>query len=162
MLVHHTNVIMGARASQITSLTIVFATVNSDADQRKHQSSTSLAFAQGIHRGHSPHKWPVTRKMFPLDDVIMLVDLRDISNMWVLNPKTPSGAYIRQWTELSLARAMACYLFGAKPLNEPTHFQQGPCGQISMRFESVVPEFSGNNATLNVIHIVCNQCICYI
>ena len=45
----------------------------SDADQRKHQSSASLAFARGIHRGlvNSPHKWPVMRKMFPFDDVIM-------------------------------------------------------------------------------------------
>ena len=43
------------------------------ADQRKHQSSTSLAFARGIHRWpvNSPHKRPVTRKMFPFDDVIM-------------------------------------------------------------------------------------------
>ena len=64
---------MGAVASQITSLTIVFSTVYSDADQRKHQSSASLAFVRGIHRGpvNSPHKWPVTRKMFPFDDVIM-------------------------------------------------------------------------------------------
>ena len=36
---------MGAMASQITSLTIVYSTVYSDADQRKHQSSASLAFA---------------------------------------------------------------------------------------------------------------------
>ena len=45
----------------------------SDADQRKHQSSASLAFVWGIHRGpvNSPHKWPVARKMFPFDDVIM-------------------------------------------------------------------------------------------
>ena len=65
---------MGAIASQITSLTIVFSTVYSDADQNKHQSSASLAFVQGIHRGpvNSPHKWPVTRKMFPFDDVIMV------------------------------------------------------------------------------------------
>ena len=64
---------MGAIASQITSLTIVYSIVYSDADQRKHQSSASLAFVQGIHRGtvNSPHKWPVTRKMFPFDDVIM-------------------------------------------------------------------------------------------
>ena len=64
---------MGATASQITSLTIVFSTVYSDADQRKHQSSASLAFVWGIHRRpvNSPHKWPVTRKMFPFDDVIM-------------------------------------------------------------------------------------------
>ena len=53
---------MGAVASQITSLTIVYSTVYSDADQRKHQSSASLAFVRGIHRGpvNSPHKWPVT------------------------------------------------------------------------------------------------------
>ena len=44
------------------------------ADQRKHQSSASLAFVWGIHRGpvNSPHKGPVTRKMFPFDDVIMI------------------------------------------------------------------------------------------
>ena len=46
---HYNDVIMGAIASQITSLTIVYSTVYSDADQRKHQSSASLAFVQGIH-----------------------------------------------------------------------------------------------------------------
>ena len=70
---HYGDLIMGAIASQITSLTIVYSTVYSDADQRKHQSSASLAFVWGIHRGpvNSPHKWPVTRKMLPFDDVIM-------------------------------------------------------------------------------------------
>ena len=64
---------MSAIASQITSLIIVYATVYPGADQSKHQSSASLAFVWGIHRGpmNSPHKWPVTRKMFPFDDVIM-------------------------------------------------------------------------------------------
>ena len=64
---------MDAIVSQITSLTIVYSTAYSDADQSKHQSSASLAFVRGIHRGpvNSPHKWPVTRKMFPFDDVIM-------------------------------------------------------------------------------------------
>ena len=72
--VYYNDVIMGAIASQITSLTIVYSTVYSDVDQRKHQSSASLAFVRGIHRGpvNSPHKWPVTRKMFPFDDVIMV------------------------------------------------------------------------------------------
>ena len=37
-------------ASQITSLTVVYSTVYSDADQSKHQSSASLAFVWGIHR----------------------------------------------------------------------------------------------------------------
>ena len=75
------DVIMGTLASQITSLTIVYSTVYSDADQRNHQSSASLAFVQGIHRGpvYSPHKWPVTRKMFPFDDVIMLGDKMDLT-----------------------------------------------------------------------------------
>ena len=60
-------------ASQITTLRIVYWTVYSRADQRKHQSSASLAFVWGTHRWpvNSPHKGPVTRKMFPLDDVIM-------------------------------------------------------------------------------------------
>ena len=64
---------MSTIASQITSLTIVYLTIYSGADQSKHQSSASLAFVWGIQRGpvNSPHKWPVTRKMFPFDDVIM-------------------------------------------------------------------------------------------
>ena len=65
---------MGTMASHIISLTIVYSTVYSDADQRKYQSSASLAFVRGNHRGpvNSLHKWPVTRKMFPFDDVIMI------------------------------------------------------------------------------------------
>ena len=64
---------MGAMASQITSLTIVYSTIYSDTDQRKLQSSASLAFVRGIHRGpvNSVHKWPVMQKMSPFDDVIM-------------------------------------------------------------------------------------------
>ena len=71
---HYNDVIMGAMASQITSLTIVYSIVYLGADQRKHQSSASLAFVWGIHRRpmNSPHKWPVTRKMVPFDDVIMV------------------------------------------------------------------------------------------
>ena len=65
---------MSAIASQITSLTIVYSIVYSGVDQRKYQNSTSLAFVRGIHRWpvNSPHKGPVTRKMFPFDDVIMI------------------------------------------------------------------------------------------
>ena len=70
---YYCDVIMDTMASQITSLATVYSTVYSDADQRTHQSSASLAFVWGIHRGpvNSPDKWPVTRKMFPFDDVIM-------------------------------------------------------------------------------------------
>ena len=48
--IHNGDVIMGAMASQNTSLTIVYSTVYSGEDQRKHQSSASLAFVRGIHR----------------------------------------------------------------------------------------------------------------
>ena len=70
---HYGDFIMGTIASQITSLTVVYSTVYSDAVQRNHQSSASLAFVWGIHRGpvKSPHKWLVTRKCFPFDNVIM-------------------------------------------------------------------------------------------
>ena len=70
-IAHYGDVIMCAIASQITSLTIVYSTVSSDADQRKHQSSASLTFVRGIHRGpvNSPYKLPVTRKMFPFGTV---------------------------------------------------------------------------------------------
>ena len=64
---------MSAVASQITGVSIVYSTICSGADQRKHQSSASLAFVRGIHRlpVNSPHKGPVARKMLSFDDVIM-------------------------------------------------------------------------------------------
>ena len=70
---HYSDVIMSTIVSQITSLTFVYSTVYSDTDQRKHQSSAPLALVRGSHRepANFPHKWPVTRKMFPFDDVIM-------------------------------------------------------------------------------------------
>ena len=70
---HNSDVIISAMAFQITSPMTVYSTVYSGTDQRKHQSSASLAFVRGIHRWpmNSPHKGPVTRKMFPFDDVIM-------------------------------------------------------------------------------------------
>ena len=78
---------MGAIASQTTSLTIVYSTVYSGADQSKHQSSASLAFVWGIHRGpvNSSHKWPVTRKIFPFDDVIMFRSKSGPSSIWIVD-----------------------------------------------------------------------------
>ena len=71
--IHYDDVIMTMLASQITSLTVVYSIVYTGVNQRKHQSSAWLAFVREIHRGpvNFPHKWPVTRKMFPFDDVIM-------------------------------------------------------------------------------------------
>ena len=67
------DIIMGAMESKTTSLTIVYSAVDSGADQRKHQSFAPLPFRRGIHRWPmiSPHKGPLTRKMYPFDDVIM-------------------------------------------------------------------------------------------
>ena len=56
---------MDAMASQITNLTIVYSTVYSDADQRKHQSSASLAFVQGNHRD----RWIPAQKASNADNV---------------------------------------------------------------------------------------------
>ena len=68
IILHYIDVIMSMMASQITQ-----PTVYSGTHQRKHQSSTSLAFVRGIHRWpvNYPHKVPVTQKMFPFDDVNM-------------------------------------------------------------------------------------------
>ena len=73
--------IMSTMASQIISLTIVYSTIYSGADERKHQSSASLAFVRGIHWWpvNSLHKGPITLKMFPFDDVIMFINAGSMS-----------------------------------------------------------------------------------
>ena len=69
---HYNDVIMSAIASQIVSLTIVYSTIYSGANQRKHHNSLSLAFVRGIQLWpeNSLHKGPVTRKIFPFDYVV--------------------------------------------------------------------------------------------
>ena len=63
--------------------------VYSGANQRKHQSSTSLVFLRGIHPWpvDFPHKWPVTRKMFPFDDVIV----KQFAHIWHLPAASVHG-----------------------------------------------------------------------
>ena len=63
---NQSDVIMGTMASQITSLAIVHWIIYS-AQKKK----TSKLRVIGLCAGNSPHKWQVTRKMFPFDDVIM-------------------------------------------------------------------------------------------
>ena len=104
---------MGAMASQITSLTVVYATIYSGPDQWKHQSSASLAYVWGIHRWpvNSPHKGPVTRNMFPFDDVIMLSH-RSALNFWkalskhcgLLLKKQLSGELVASVTNVCIRR----------------------------------------------------------
>ena len=66
---HYCDVIMGSMAYLTTSLTSAYSTVHSGADQRKHQSSASLAFVRGIHR--SPAQMASNAENFPPDDDIM-------------------------------------------------------------------------------------------
>ena len=104
---HYNDIIMGAIASQITSLTIVYSTVYSGADQRKHQSSASSAFVRGIHWGPvtSPHKWPVTLTMSPFDNVIMVIVTNDsqymrlLGRLWIvrLGPNGSTHSRLTHW-----------------------------------------------------------------
>ena len=117
---HFADVIMTTIASQITSLTVVY----SDADQRKHQSSASLAFVWWIHRGpvNSPHKGPVTRKMFPFDDVIM-------NRLWPITFHegriTYYGCkkYVNVWRSPPIAWGMKTCIC----VNKLDHHQLGKC-----------------------------------
>ena len=80
--VHYSDVIMTTMASLITSFTVVYLIVYSNADQWKHQCSALLAFVRGIHRWpvNSPYKGLVTRKMFSFDDVSMMLE----SQFWIV------------------------------------------------------------------------------
>ena len=92
---YYSDAIMSAM-SQITSVSIVYSSVCSGTDQRKHQSSAPLAFVRGIHRRrvNSPHKGPVTRKTFPFNDVIKV--FRSIITQW-LSEFTIMIVYLSEW-----------------------------------------------------------------
>ena len=97
---------MNMMASHITSLMIIYSVIYSSPDQRKHQSSASLVFVWGIHRWpvNSPHKWPVTWKMFPFDDVIMCHNFNGKLPCYILNPFPGSDIVIWVlWHTKSLA-----------------------------------------------------------
>ena len=107
---HYSGVIMSTMTSQITSVFTVCSVFCSGADQRKHQNSASLAYVGGIHRGPvNPHHkgsvtqkmfhlmtspgtgefsshGPVTRKIFPFDDVIMIPETHFTKRLWACNP----------------------------------------------------------------------------
>ena len=70
-------------------LSVVYSIVYSGTRQRKPQSSALLAFVRVIHRSpvNSPHKGPVTRKMFPFDDVIMGIWIKP--DVYMLNTRWP-------------------------------------------------------------------------
>ena len=61
--------------SQITSFTFVYSTIYSGIDQRKHQKLCITGLFTGNSRvtGEFPAQGPKMQKMFPFDDVIMLI-----------------------------------------------------------------------------------------
>ena len=130
---------MGGMASQITSLTIVYSTVYWGADQRKHKSSELLAFVQGIHWGpvNSPHKWPVTPKVFPFDMTSSwyIDDWTKWPLVWTRLLQMPNKDLLYlDITEVHnnsetgckplLAQALAWYLIRNKPFAEPKWYSK--------------------------------------
>ena len=104
---------MASQITTITTVSIVCSTVCSGADQRIHQSSASLAFVRGIHRWpvDSPHKGPVTRKMFPFDDVIMTKGVMQYitsQNHYELQPLWIISAKLWKWV-ISIRQMTGCW-----------------------------------------------------
>ena len=121
---YYSDTIMRVMASQIISLTIVYSTVCSGADQRKHQSSVSLAFVRGIHllQVNSLHKGPVIQKIFPFDDVIMNGMIQKMANTQYINinSECPSDAI---WQHISSSALFSIPLTNVKlPLIDSVAF----------------------------------------
>ena len=125
---HYSDVTMGMMASQITSFTIVYSTVFSGADQRKHQSSALLAFVRGIHRQpvNSPHKWPITQKLLTFDDDFMQCILFH-SGKCIWNCRLKNVGY---------------FVLASKSLSSPPEFwshMSPSCHPMSKRQQSPLP-----------------------
>ena len=118
---------MTTMASQSTSLTVVYSTLYSDTDQRKHQSSASLAFVWGMHRtgtGEFPAQRTSYAGMYPFDDVIMLIKewvtmMRQVVlQAWIYKPMESPGACWCLSMTIQLDHHCACCVLGIKPLHE--------------------------------------------
>ena len=155
---HYSDVIVSMMASQITSLTIVYST-------RKHQSSTSLAFVWGIRRWpvNSPHKGPVTRKMFPFDDVIMHMTFMSLINCPVV-PIRPYWATqvvsLAANEKRSLTIGLRC-IKGAHPMGIPvTRGYNYICNPLCADFlTAYLTNHSGQKRTLKSSRPVFKMCM---
>ena len=110
---HYSGIILGAMASEITSLTLVYWSIYSGVDHRKHQNSASLVFVWGIHRWpvNSHHKWPATRKMFPFDDVIMSKSCIDSNQYTCIFTCTLTHSHIRlYWIDINVYGTLKVYV----------------------------------------------------
>ena len=158
---------MGAMASQITSITMVSSIVYSDTNERKHQSSASLAFVWGIHRWpvNSSHKWPVTRKMFPFDDVIMHMVLLQYfrhvpiisSSQFIIVHPYSSGLLHWHWTRdcpipLNFSWRVWAKLLGTKPPQRIT--KRTPCAWFSRLTAGLVCNSFKIWRWMHIVHIM--------
>ena len=82
---------MIAMACQVTSLRVVYSTVYSDADKRKHQSSASLAFVWGSHRD----RWIPAQRASYAENVSIW--WRHHAWYWVYAVKVPFMRKTSQW-----------------------------------------------------------------
>ena len=160
--VHYIDAIMTTMASQITSLTVDYWTVYSDTDQRKHQSSASLAFEWRIHRD-----WWIPRtkvqlrgKCFHLMTSSWSRVDKAVTNEWkyevdpnsyryasipsskpALDPEfvrfnslRPGDTHRLQWTGSLLVQTIACLLCSTKSLLVLVYCQLYPHEQTSVKF----------------------------
>ena len=136
---------MGTITSQITSLTIVYSPVYSDADHRTHQSSVSLA----VVREFTCDRWIPAQIASNAENVSIwwrhhvitnqeVVDVPTTLEHDLFNLSTPSARYLQWWTGSALVQAIACRLSGAKPFPELMlpFCHLDPWEQTSVKFES--------------------------
>ena len=106
LVMHYGDVMMSAMASHITSLTIAYSTVYSGADQRKHESSASLAFL----RGNPRTKGQLHEKCFHLMTtswILIFISLRSKCMSIELNHNIFSGGHLPQKYDNQLCRWLA-------------------------------------------------------
>ena len=133
ILIHYSDFKMGAMASQITSLTIVYSRVYSGADQRKHQSSASLTFVTGEfsaqitsnaenisiwwrHHDHSLRvSWGHQQKWywFSSSFVSMSSNHQHLKSLrtWVVNMRQWAGSSLLQVTAVVLLGPSHCWVY---------------------------------------------------
>ena len=142
---HYNDVTMSAVTSQITVISTVCLNVYSGAHQRKHRSSSSLAFGRGIHWWpvDSPHKGPATRKMFPSDDVIM----------WCYQGYDTTFEFMQQWCSRGSrgSHTLICSLCGLHASLEMLNIDM-----VFKKFSSMASKMTSSNG--NIFRVTGHLC----
>ena len=129
---------MRAITSHVTILTIVCLTVYPGADQRKPQNSGSLAFVKEIHQWplNHPHKGPVTRKMFPFNDVIMIDTGSTLWGGWL------SAKSIMIRSRNNGVRCMTFLPLSIDALSQPDIEKRKSCTQLLENSINCIPKYA--------------------